>query len=245
LAEIDERGSDRMQVRLPKYVYERLGGEGAIDMNQLFDFFNNLEFERGKNLRDFHDAGFARHAGHTGNYQIDELNGAHVLLDLDSSIRKKDIDSRSVFLTQTLDVMSALRGIHEFECISAMCIIQDSHDYPMNPYLHFLRGYFNNIRKNKKIERVAEVLFDKFTRPFMGSTRDKYFEARNSFVMVSIPPIYGLMTESLRDEGVSPPYNRGRLKKELKEYAEAFRAVGELPNIDASLNEELLKSLRV
>ena len=208
---------DSTQIRLPTYLYDQLR-KPMPSQKDIVDFFNRLHFKQGKNLYAFHCAGFARHAGHSGNYQIDEHTGAHVLLDLDSSIRNR---GKAAFLTRTLDVMSALRGVHEAACRTVLALVGEN-----NPYQHFLQGYFpcQKKRTKKLISKAAQVLLDEFTRPYRGIPVDQFHRVRNSFTVVAIPIAYELM-EASKPKGIRPPYGQEQLKKELSLYVDKFNVI--------------------
>jgi len=216
------------QIRLSNYLYEFVNSRcQSFEVQQIAQLLNDALTNKGENLIAYHNAGFARHAGHDGNYQVDERTSENVLLDLDSSVRLNAIPASSVFLTRMLDVMSGLRGIHETECMNGVRHFL-SHGKRSNPYFCFLKGYFNGLDRkkyNKDIIHAVEILSNQFTDPYIGSDVDEYSKIRNTFTVVALPVIFGLMKESLKREGVYPPYDIAQLKTELGGYVSEFREI--------------------
>ena len=202
---------------LEEWAYKRVkSAEGYVT------FFGDLRYSQGVALRLFHESGFARHAGHSGNYQIDEQQGDVVLVDLDSSIRLGNIDERAVFLTRTLDVVSALRGIHADECNSPIRSLLDTKGR-MNPYIRFLQGYLNlGAKERGKIDPVDRELYEVGTEPYRLSEQDIYLAARSSFTIYAIAKTFPLMERALVHQDIQPPYGRSQLREELGRCVQAW-----------------------
>ncbi|MCK5107523.1 MAG: hypothetical protein KAQ83_02245 [Nanoarchaeota archaeon] len=175
---------------------ENLNSLPEEHQKQVPGMLKNLRREQGRSLRKFHKAGYARHAGHDGNFSYDEKSNEMIILDTDSSIALSSIDLNAVFMTRTLDVMSSLRGIHGAICRGFVHTDLNVDDM-RNQYFSFLEGYFCNIgNKGGKLRTITNRLWD---------------EANNEYAKK------GIMEMNIMRESISN--SKGNYSKLIKEVA--------------------------
>jgi len=169
----------------------------------------------GQALRSFNDAGFLRFAAHSGNYSVDEQSKEIVLTDVDSSVRRSEIDERTIFLSQLFGIVSGIRGIHEIAVNTAFGFIY-LQEPVVNPYFPFLKGYFPEYVPRSMLSEISDIFWQR-TKQDMEDGFENYFANRHSMDILAISQLFGVM-EVAPLEGLQPPYSSRELSRVLERY---------------------------
>lgn len=182
------------------------------------NLFQDLFSDLGKALRSFHNAGFLRFSAHSGNYSVDEDSKEVILADLDTIIIKSEINPTIIFLSQLFDVVCAIRGIHELSFHTAVGILYFQ-TQKRNPYLPFLKGYFNEFsyKGKEKLLQISKGLWEKTIGDFKEGY-ERYFLNRHIMDLFASPLLFEPMETIMAKENIKPPYSTEALMQELKNY---------------------------
>gem|GEM_PF-4993553 len=117
----------------------------------------------GKTLSDFHDAGLARFAGHSGNYSYGPENKV-ILHDLDSCVAIDEIDPAIIGLSKVRDIESALFGLfHSYVHSRIYKMVDPANRRKYHLFRAFLEGYFKDDKKAlNAVGEFADKLQDRF-----------------------------------------------------------------------------------